>query len=510
MNKMLKGLLVSLLAVSAAQVDAHTNKTFLLPRSQGVQLPMQYTTFHELVGRKAEDKFGGNFAVTGFYSHSANESETAEYFLVKDKSKITLNALSTAAAGNVGGLTSAGNDVDLFYIIHNRDRTDVQAAAEAGTTTIALDPEHSFYGVRFDYHQDLDKILKGLYLCASLPIVHVENDPELSVVSNGTLPAANLAAGADTSLKNNLEKYFRGEFENTQANNLQAKLTNAKIVSSDETGVADIDIALGYKFLNKEKYHAALAIAVTIPTGDEADGVTMFEALVGNGKHFGLGGDFCAGARVWGDMDHNIKVMLKMKYRYLFENSEKRTLGIKGRNFGQYFLLGKRDAAGAKQLIPAANVTTLNVDVTPGSQFDGVLAFAYNNGGFCFDLGYNMYFREDEDVELKDTFETGLYTIAARSADTANAFANPIVAANNITDGNAAAGAASILSKDSLDLGTASTPSQFTHTIFTALGFTFKEWDNPLMLGVGGKYEFASENSALDMWGIWAKLGIGF
>src|SRR3990172_8830732 len=96
MNKMLKGLLVALLAVSAAQLEAHTNKTFLMPRPHGVNLPMEYTTFCELINRKAEDKFGGNFQVTGFYQASTDGDDVAKYFLFKNQSTIQLNKVGAA------------------------------------------------------------------------------------------------------------------------------------------------------------------------------------------------------------------------------------------------------------------------------------------------------------------------------------------------------------------------------------------------------------------------------
>ena len=401
MNKVLKGLLVTVLAVGAAHADHHTNKTFLMPRPTGVDLPMEYTTFDELITRKAEDKFGGNFQVVPFYKDSNSDHEQGEYFLVNKKDKIKIYNQNVAAAK-----TTINDDVDLGYIVH--DSQGATAGAHHYESFASLDPREESYGVRFDYHQDLDKILKGLYLKVNLPVVHVENDPKFTVESSSTL-ATNIGAAAATSLKTTLESFFRGDLELNAAganNNLVKKLTHGKINGhQDETGVADIDVALGYKILNKENYHLGLAIAITIPTGNDADGNYMFEPIVGNGGHFGLGGDLIAGARVWGDLDQNIKLYLKMKYRYLFESSETRTFGLKDRLFGQYYMLSEVNAAGAvvqnTQLTPAANITTLDTDVTPGSQFDGVLGFAYNNGGFTFDLGYNLYYRECEDLHRK-------------------------------------------------------------------------------------------------------------
>jgi hypothetical protein len=61
-----------------------------------------------------------------------------------------------------------------------------------------------------------------------------------------------------------------------------------------------------------------------------------------------------------------------------------------------------------------------------------------------------------------------------------------------------------------LNLASASTGSQFTNAIFGGAGYVFKNWDCPLMLGVGGKYEFANNNNALEQWGVWLKAGVGF
>ena len=504
MNRIVKGLLVTVLAVSAAQVQAHTNKTFMQLRPTGVDLPMEYTTFNELINRKAEDKFGGNFQVTGFYKDSNSGDDLAEYFLVNNKHTIAVTE-SAAIATTISSMT----DVTLEYLIHDLAATNVNK-----TASLSLDPQTQSYGVRIDYHQDLDKILKGLYLKANLPIVHVENNVKIKTSGTDLLAHAATGLTADTAASTVLLNYFNGSFSNTTiAANKQAALTHAKLTGhQDETGVADIDIALGYKFLNKHNYYASLAIAITIPTGNEADGVYAFEPIVGNGQHFGLGGDFNAQAKVWGDCNHNLKLNLMIKYRYLFESSEKRTLQMNNRPFSQYFLLVPAGAAAViANLIPAANVLTKNCDVTPGSQFDGILGLAYNNGGFNLDLGYNMYFREGESVHLKDTITLGSYAIAARNFNVGTqAVPAIIVAADNITDGGAANGTASIVQVEHTNITAAETPSQFTNSIYAGFGYYFKEWETPLLLGLGGKYEWASKNSSPDQWDVYGKIGIGF
>ncbi len=491
MNKMLKSLLVAALTLSAAHLaaDGSTNKTFLMPRAQGVNLPMHATSFYDLVHRKAHDKFGANFELTGFWQQSANGKEQGKYFLADGKSTIDV---SRAAANSVA---LDGSSVDLGYLIH----TDNQVAEAPGSTTLSLDPHQEVYGVRLDYHQDLHKLVKGLYLSANLPVVSVSNNPRLSVVSS-------VDGVADT-----VRKYFAGNGADDRASNAQAALSKGKIAGKrSESGVADIDFVLGYKFLHNAKYHAAVGMGVTIPTGNEAKGDWLFEPMVGNGKHWGLGGDLCAGARVWENEESSVKVNLAMKYRYLFESNERRVLGLFGSdqvrnsNLAQYALLGKQSAAINVALVPAANVLAMNCDVTPGSQLDADLGLSYHRGGFSLDLGYNMYFKEAESVKRKDSLAEG-YAIAARDYPTDvlfNPAGEPVV-----TDKNTLT---AVLSNDNISTAAASTPSQFTNSIYGGAGYVFKNWDCPLMLGAGAKYEWANNNSAFDQWGAWLKVGVGF
>ncbi len=505
-NKMLKSLLVAALTLSAAHLsaDSSTNKTFLMPRPVGVNAGMQSTTFYDLVNRKAHDKFGANFEVTGFWQESTDGKEQGKYFLADSKS--TIDVGRSAAAAAVPNYR-AGTSVDASLLVHNRGAAGVADAANA--VTLSLDPRQEVYGVRLDYHQDLHKLVKGLYLSANLPVVNVSNDPRLKIASSGTA-----GVGGTAAVETRLASYFAGGSAAAATPvpaDAQVALTKGKIAKRSESGVADIDVVLGYKFLNKAKYHAGLGVALTIPTGNTATGEYMMEPMVGNGKHWGLGFDFCGGARLWENEESSIKLNLALKYRYLFENDERRTLGLTGAtqvpnaNLSQYQLLGLNGATAA--LVPAANVTNQAVNVTPGSQFDGDLSLSYHRGGFSVDLGYNLYAREGEDVKLKGAGITNqYYAIASRLFDATGPF-DATAQANVETYVN---GNTNRLTNANLNLAGAATGSQFTNAIFGGAGYVFKNWDCPLMLGVGGKYEFANNNNALEQWGLWLKAGVGF
>ncbi len=475
MNKMIKGLLITALTLSANNAGAYTNKTYMQPRNQAlVNLPLITTGFTERTGAKIEDRFGGNLEVVGFYGQNTNESETGAYFGVTNKATFDLKT-GTMNAAKSGSLT-----VDPAYVLHLHTLVNDTVVA-----TIKTAPETINYGADFVYHQDLAKIVKGLYLAVNLPVMHVENDMKMVV------------SGTDADVVTSVKAYFKGDVNTGYATE---KLTKGKINGSrNATGIADIDVKIGYNFLKKETYHMGLNIGMSIPTGNEVTGEYMFEPVYGT-KHFGLGGGLCADARIWGNANHNVKIDFKADYRYLLEATEKRTHGLIGRNKGEYYGVA---AAGATTTTPLANISTLDTDVTPGSQVDGIVGLAYNKGGFNFGLGYNMYFREEESNTIKGAFDDAKYIVVARNHDIATTAIVTATAGHN--DENTAS---NFVTKAKLDK--AETPSQFTHSVYGGLNYAFKNWEYPVFFGLGGKYEFASKNSAIEGWQGWVKAGLSF
>lgn len=485
MNKILRALLV--FALVGGTLMAETNKTHDKTRPHAVNLAMEYTTWNELLQTKDEDRFGANFQVVPFYQDSSESDDLGKYFGVHNKHEFHLKNTPVAA----------DHDVPLYLILH-----DSAGRVSGADAEIKYHPSEQTWGVRIDYYQCLGKILKGLYLKAVLPIVNVEHKMGLDVDVE--------TAGGVLASKDTLYNYFKGNYTAAAASgDGQAALTHAKIHGEhNTTQVADIDVVLGWKFLDKEKYHLSINLGLTIPTSNEAEGHWVFEPQSGNGDHWGFGAGFDGRVNLWTKKSQNIKLEAAMNYRYLFSQDEKRTLRFKNlvredgttainSEYSQYFLIAKDTDPVAT---PAANILTRNVDVTPGSQLDAIIQLAYNNGGFNFEIGYNLFWKDAEEVD-KDFHwnETEYYVVDPDWVTTDNAFAH----------GDDAYSTA--ITKHMISTEAAETPSQLTNKIYGGLGYIFKKWEYPLMLGIGAHYEFADRNEGgIENWGIWGKLGVAF
>ena len=483
-----KILLVSFIIIlHASNITSATysNKTFLMPRPVGCNMAMEYTTWHNITRKTPNNQFGANFQVTGFYQESTNDTDIGKYFGVEKKNRFVI-----ARTG----------EIKYDFIFHDND-----AHSENTRATVKFEPDQTAYGVRFDYFQDLNFLLKGLYLKASTPLIRIENDIHMQI-SDATLLFENDA----------LNQYFQGKkliFAHHTNENLQAPLTHAKIDSKQDTsGFADVDLVLGHKIFDKKRYQIKLNLGLTIPTGNKVKGNYVFEPVRGNGRHWGFGGGIDAQIDVWQKKDWSLKLIHAYNYRYLFKDAQTRTLSLNKTsqhsqtntneiNFSQYYLLGRLNAPANTELIPAANILTTALDITPGSQLEGILDFALTYKNFIFDIGYNLFFKQAESIKLKDNpFVDNQYGIIDVAFD--------VTDAADVTIGDFANQAA--LSTHDLDFDNSSTPAQFTHKIYGGLGYTLKKNDYSALLGIGASYEFATSNNELEVWALWAKIGFSF
>ena len=511
MKKIIRGLVVTALFLGTIQAAKHSDKTFLMPRSQVTNLAMEYTTWHKNLHKKADTLYNGTIQVVPFYQESESKNDIGRYF-----------GFNRGATGIENAISVGPNNLipNPRFIIHNQ-------AVVAGGNLVAkysFRPDQEIYGARLSYYQDLDGLLDGLFFKLNTPLVHVQNSMNISLVgadAKVVIPGA--PAGTP---QGNFLDYLSGNLENTANPNRQAPLQYAKITggSHSSTGIADIDLQLGYTFWHKEHTRAALNLALLIPTGKTPKADYIFEPIHGNGHHWGVGLGLDASLILWKGSKRSVELIFAGNYRYIFEGIEKRTLDFKRpdtaktpASAGYYELAGEQ---GQRPLFPFANVLTRDIRVTPGHLFDGIINLAFTCKRFVFDVGYNYYAREAERTELRHLWENDKYAVAGITYNTTPAAApdpgfNILDAGLGATNqafayAGAPANTNAAINAEHLDFSSITTPSQETHKLYGALGYSYKKWQYPIMLGVGSSYEWASGNSALEGWALWGKLGLSW
>jgi hypothetical protein len=407
---------------AAFALGTFEQKTFLLPHNPVHTQLLEQTLWrtHRHNPALMQD---GHVQVTGFYGESMNRAALGRYFGIGNGKN----------SFQVGSSDDAATELDGGYLIHDQ----AYAAAHAGASTLAgkvtLNPRQTIYGANISYRQSMSGPFAGLFFQASMPIVQVANNLGLTIEN----PAGVNLGGAQNY---SLADYFAGTVNVEAGANAQAGLNKGKMVMGERraTGLADISLQLGYKLICNEDTHFDVSLRGIVPTGTQSTGDYLFEPLVGNNNHFGIGAGIDADATLWHKDGHRLSLQGSAQYTYVLEANEMRMAAIQTRTdagfkYNQYVAVAAPGApvnGSQPVLAPAANGLAQQFSVRPGSQLELLTGLGFHSGGLSVNVGYNLNWREQEQVyrKAKDVFAEN-YAVARKdfSLNTPN---SPAVAAN--------------------------------------------------------------------------------
>ncbi len=516
--------------ISISLIQATSNKTHLTFRSQGDHAPLFYSIWREALdnGYKStsqpnqnepfsnkeksrfsflfnflshktaenianpQDLTGGAISITPYYSFSDERKKLARYFMFDTKTSLEIGR---------------NKNIDNRYIKFD------ETASDKLTGVIKLQPTVKTYSTRIDYHQELKKLSEKLFLEISIPIVSVTNDTNLTI-ENGV---------ASTENNKTIDDYFYGH-NMLQQNEftLQEPLAFGKFGKEKKTGVADVNIALGYHLIKKPSLMLNLKGLVSFPTSSSPKSKYLFEPTLGTAGHFGVGGTL----EGFYQTNDNISFIYDFTYKYLFSDKQRRILGLKDSDdstlkWGQYMLLGK---ANLPLVIPAANVLRQTVKVSPGSQLEGLFMLSCSYGKLITEAGYNFWWKESENVKKDAYWNPSEYGFVGSDYATQlttftdgtpqNLFSSTYSNLSNTISSMQISGLSSAtqgtIAESQLDAKVAASPSAFTNKLFFTLGYEWPQKKSTYILGAGASYEFASSNTVLDETTIWLKGALVF
>ncbi len=315
--------------------------------------------------------------------------------------------------------------------------------------TIGFKPEIQSFLLDFNVRIGFDEWAQGLWFEAWAPFVYTNWNLNASeTLVNTTASTTALAGGyfsqgatASTALVQTPLGFFKdgktptlaGSTTPAQTAPTFEALKYAKFGQKDNTkatnayGLADLRFGVGYNFLSEEDYHLGLGIMAAAPTGNTPDAAYLFAPIVGNEKHWEVGGMWTSHVIFWRseESERHMGGYLDANITHLFENKQKRTLDLKNKALSRYMVAQKMrtTVAGTDQLYasgtaggtdggtlpgsifndrfaPVANLSTVDVNVSIGVQVNLVAMLNYTHEGLSFDLGYNLWATSCQKVKL--------------------------------------------------------------------------------------------------------------
>jgi len=503
MKKIIHGLLAVAAAASTQVLEASaTNKTFQADRGTLSNNILMSNPAARVWNKGKKDSIGANVSALGFVRQTYSDSNGAKYFGT-GSSLAPDAAITVTAASAVGTPTTTG--LYNYQIDPSHNGSSVSMSGVAG-----LNPRRTEAGAQLAWTQSLSKFVKGLSFAVEVPVVYVRTEMRASYANE----VASTAGSGQ-----NISAFFSGAALGKTGTPVaatpvvQANL-DAQVISTGyntKTGVADVAVTLGYRFVKEKSYSIGGSIYGLIPTGNKATGTVAFEPMYGHRSFFvgaGLDGRF----NLWKSEDNTsaLDFSALARYSYGFSAADVRTLGlysVANGNVpaGQYYFAG---SVGNQSGAPLANLSTLAVNVQPRSRLEAVANFCYRYNRFNAGIAYNFFYAQKENVTFAGTWNEAAYVVPNDNTQT---YTTPFAVSNTVAAGNGALILApgDLSGSYALNLDTCTTPSQVIHKVGGHVGYRF-DTSLPVYASVGGEVDFTGNNHANSTWAAFAKLGFSF
>lgn len=436
------------------------------------------------------------FVTSAFYGRSSSDSSALrEYFLFGGKQFLTVKG---DARNDVPDTVGEELEQDILFWDFN-----VKTNNGSQRSTITMNPKQERGGIVFSFRYPFRETY---WVSIDAPFAHVKNNLDLTETYTYTPHSVvRNVNGFDAKLTTvtTMFEAFR-----------QAGMNYGRIDGvRKKTGLADLTVRLGCNRINHQDLFVSQYVGMIIPTGNTPKGVHMWEPVVGNNHHFGV---------EWGNTLHycfkesargRIWVTNVISGKYLFENTQTRSLDLKTGPWTRYLAMF---ANGAKRATDeqtfGINLMTKDVKVSPGLAATFATQFCAVGERWNGTVGVMTHLRQAERVELATEWAQGPEVANLNPAAAGAGEVNPFRRMGRAFDQTGmffAAGTDHFITEDDIDFNSAAHPNVYTTTIHGSLGY-YRKTDRSQHYQLGGSYETSRQNTAIDRWTVSAQLQLSF
>jgi len=415
MKKIVYSFILYIASISSAFSIQLTDHTFIAHRDELSYAALHWTTNNHYQQDKTNDTLGGLLTATPFYSESTNNQDIALLFGIGSSGAITVT--------NHELLEDSFKDVlnEKLYSF-NIDHSPNSDGATPGHIPmhgrLNWSPKRKSYGVYLAWDQSFENIAKGLRARIIVPIVDAQTsmNPDDSTAVASHIPATDGTSGAT------LRDYFSGQLTkgvSTSSQVNQKALKRGKIANDyvHAFGLADIELRLDWQCYTHEKFSCPLGSSIQLQAGNAVSNEFLFEPTIGARGHVATGLNGGLQIHAFKNKDVTVRVDLLGDMKYFFEGTERRLVSVYDKTdnvvmpASPYRLVMRNKYASVQ---PAANVMSLDHTVAPGFQLDALLGVSTAWKSWTIDVGYNLYWHQEEKLSLKknDTWVDDEYAFA--------------------------------------------------------------------------------------------------
>ncbi len=432
-----------------------------------------YWWYHDVLCE--DDCIWWSMQVSPFYQRSTNGKKTGEFFLPCKQGDISVKE---DGSGDVGSLW-------LNLIAADGSNFD---------SLVSIRPQRSVVGAYFNFRFDLSRVFCHSWLSVAFAAMRAKHELNFCECESANPGVACEVTNVGEAL--NQCDWLYGKF--------------AQCCSLTRRGVDDVQIKFGYDWFYCDTNHLSPYMVGTAATGKGSYAEYIFEPFVGS-NHGSIGAGIIGDYSLWECDTSELTLLTDFKYRYVLRACERRSFDLCKNGDWSRYLQVVQECAPSNSL-PGINIFTQDVRVTPGSTIDWWFAFHYQRCQWNVELGYDLWWRAKERVELCCfPCNFGIYDLAGDcNINPVSASCAAICQSLGGTNVPVSDDSFVAITCDDLNLNSGATPSALSNTLYVAIGYDGCLCDSPAFFGLGGSYEWGRNCDALDNWAVWIKLAMAY
>jgi hypothetical protein len=285
--------------------------------------------------------------------------------------------------------------------------------------------------------------------------------------------------------------------------------------SQTASGIAGLRFDIGYDFLRCDTMYLGAGFTFIAPTGNRPKAVYLFEPIYGAQKNWQIGGTVVGGWELWNCNDEQtFTAYLDATFLTLLKAQQRRLFGIRDRGPLSSFLLLKQfdDDDQEIGLDRVANFSATCGKFRSKFMTDIAIMLQYANCGFVANIGYEFWFRSQEEFcggcpslprdsyGLKGSLPVGTEDDPNNETASKSTIFVPAEADDEIV----------YLEPEDLTPCPALNPTAWSNKVFGSFGYQWADCDWQPSLFLFGEAEFGKTNVAVSQWGVGLKGGIAF
>lgn len=491
--------------LSSGLIDPQEHKVELPERKPVVQRPALPARYQSPLIAEPRTR-SWTFDATPFFIQSMNGDDLRHYFFPDGKDALIIKGSQLGGDYDISGTW-------LKIVGANTDPTKA-LFINSFQSTLQVNPTYKYFGFNLHAHKKIQK----LWIDMQLPVAKATVNHGLSEYgisgNKSSLDMLTTYLGVNTGSPN----HDKNRVEATNilfSTNASEAFGNAswkyhKLSSSTLTayGLGDTSIKIGYDLADYCKVFGKCVL----PTSQSAANAFMFEPILGNNGHYGLG----IGAQFNKEsyinaVDGRFNLAGESDLVYLFDNNQMRTFDINAYGpFSRFLLFKKYQGAGFDPSYPGVNTLTKNTTVSPLGEFNTHLHLLITRKNMEFGLDYSCQLTPSESLTIDDSFDD-TFAVSNTLGENANShfvyfFDDPTIAKHGNT--NPVTTPKKNITLDDLNTDCAARPATASSLITLSAGMKNKWEQDEFSIKIIGGVVINHTSSALNTWLIALQCGV--